>query len=73
MSNLSAAAMIGFTNWDDPRRAHTKMFAHFVEAYGHWSWYRIGDIDLTAGPHVIGLFGKNDGSAAAFGADLVSG
>jgi hypothetical protein len=52
---MSAAAMIGFTNWDDPRRAHTKMFAHYGEAYGHWSWYRIGDIDLTAGPHRLTL------------------
>lgn len=47
--------MIGFTNWDDPRRAHTKMFTHYGEAYGHWSWYRIGDIDLTAGPHRLTL------------------
>ena len=52
---LSAAAMIGFTDWDDPRRAHTKMFAHYGEAYEHWSWYRIGDIDLDAGPHRLTL------------------
>ena len=58
---MSAAAMIGFTNWDDPRRAHTKMFAHYGEAYGHWFWYRIGDIDLTAGPHRLTL-GARDGA-----------
>jgi hypothetical protein len=58
---MSAAAMIGFTDWDDPRRAHTKMFAHYGEAYGHWSWYRIGDIDLTAGPHRLTL-GARDGA-----------
>lgn len=52
---LSATAMIGFTDWENPRRAHTKMFAHFGEAFGHWSWYRIGDIDLDAGPHRLVL------------------
>jgi hypothetical protein len=52
---LSAAAMIGFTDWDDPRRAHTKMFAHYGEAYAHWSWYRIGEIDLEAGAHRLTL------------------
>ena len=56
---LSAAAMIGFTDWSDPRRAHTKMFAHYGEAYGHWSWYRIGDIDLDAGPHRLTLAARD--------------
>jgi hypothetical protein len=56
---ISAAAMIGFTDWDDHRRAHTKMFAHYGEAYGHWSWYRIGDIGLTAGPHRLTLGARN--------------
>jgi hypothetical protein len=58
---LSAAAMIGFTDWSDPRRAHTKMFAHYGEAYGHWSWYRIGDIDWSNGPHSLTL-GARDGA-----------
>jgi hypothetical protein len=52
---MTAATMIGFTDWDDPRRAHAKMFAHYGEAYGHWSWYRIGGIDLAAGPHQLSL------------------
>jgi len=46
---LRAAAMIGFTTWGDRRRAHAKMYAHFGEQYGHWSWYRIGDVELAAG------------------------
>jgi hypothetical protein len=45
---LRAQAMIGFTDWTDPKGAHTKMFAHFGEQYGHWSWYRIPDVELTA-------------------------
>jgi len=45
---LRATAMIGFTDWTNPRQAHTKMFAHFGEQYGHWSWYRIPDVELTA-------------------------
>ncbi|MDD4270349.1 MAG: hypothetical protein PHO07_09290 [Pirellulales bacterium] len=52
---LTAAAMIGFTDWDDPRRAHTKCFAHFGEAHGHWAWYRIGDVPLEAGQHRLTL------------------
>ena len=49
--DLRAAAMIGFTDWIDPKRAHTKMFAHYGEQYSHWSWYRIPDIHLTNGKH----------------------
>lgn len=49
--SFSAMAMIGFTDWTDPRRAHTKMFAHFGEQYGHWSWYRLPDVQLSAGRH----------------------
>jgi len=52
---VSAKAMIGFTDWNDPRHAHTKMFAHYGEAYAHWSWYRLGQIDLQAGPHRLTL------------------
>ena len=59
--NLSATAMIGFTDWTSPRRAHTKMFAHFGEQYGHWSWYRIPDVELTAGRHRLTL-GATDGA-----------
>ncbi len=53
--DLRATAMIGFTDWTAKTRAHTKMFAHFGEQYGHWSWYRIGDVDLTAGEHSLSL------------------
>jgi hypothetical protein len=35
------------------------MFAHYGEAYGHWSWYRIGDIDLTAGRHRLTLVARD--------------
>lgn len=45
---LRATAMIGFSDWTDPGRAHTKMFAHFGEQYGHWAWYRIPDVTLAA-------------------------
>ncbi|MHC4400337.1 MAG: LamG domain-containing protein [Planctomycetota bacterium] len=51
--SVRAAAMIGFTDWTDPRRAHTKMFAHFGEQYGHWSWYRVPDVELTEGEHQL--------------------
>ncbi|MFW6170210.1 MAG: hypothetical protein ACODAD_06950, partial [Planctomycetota bacterium] len=46
---LSAAAMIGFTDWTRAEKASTKMFAHFGEQYGHWSWYRIPEVELTKG------------------------
>ena len=52
---LRVQAMIGFTDWTDPSRAHTKMFAHYGEQYGHWSWYRIPDVELTAGKHRLVL------------------
>ena len=55
---FSAAAMIGFTDWTDPRYAHTKMFAHFGEQYGHWSWYRLPDVELTAGRQCLTLGAK---------------
>jgi hypothetical protein len=48
---LRAAAMIGFTDWTHPERAHTKMFAHYGEQYSHWSWYRVPDVQLTEGEH----------------------
>ncbi len=53
--SLRAAAMIGFTDWTDPARAHTKMFAHYGEQYAHWSWYRIPEVRLTAGRHRLTL------------------
>ncbi len=53
--DLRVAAMIGFTDWKDPNRAHTKMFASFGEQYGHWAWYRIPDVQLAAGQHRLTL------------------
>ncbi len=47
LRELRATAMIGFTDWTSPSRAHTKMFAHFGEQYGHWAWYRIPDVRLA--------------------------
>lgn len=52
---LRATAMIGFTDWTNPSRAHTKMFAHFGEQYGHWAWYRIPDVTLAASTHRLTL------------------
>ncbi|MHB8898116.1 MAG: LamG-like jellyroll fold domain-containing protein [Thermoguttaceae bacterium] len=48
LRKLQATAMIGFSDWSDPRYAHTKMFAHFGEQYGHWAWYRVPDVALEA-------------------------
>jgi len=55
LRELRATAMIGFTDWTNPSRAHTKMFAHFGEQYGHWAWYRIPDIRLAASTHRLTL------------------
>jgi len=62
---LRAAAMIGFTDWTNRSRAHTKMFAHFGEQYGHWAWYRIPEVELTAGKHRLTL---SAGAGASFDA-----
>jgi hypothetical protein len=59
--DLRAAAMIGFTDWNDPKRAHTKMFAHYGEQYSHWSWYRIPDVHLTEGKHHL-ILGADAGA-----------
>ena len=59
--DLRVAAMIGFTDWNDPERAHTKMFAHYGEQYSHWSWYRIPDVHLTEGEHRL-ILGANAGA-----------
>jgi hypothetical protein len=65
---LRATAMIGFTDWTDPRYAHTKMFAHFGEQYGHWAWYRIPDVTLTADTRQLTLGAQ---AGACFDALLV--
>jgi len=52
---LRPTAMIGFTDWTNPSRAHTKMFAHFGEQYSHWAWYRIPDVTLAANTHRLTL------------------
>ncbi len=56
---FSATAMIGFTDWTNPRYAHTKMFAHFGEQYAHWSWYRLPDVQLPSGKHKLTLGADN--------------
>ena len=53
--SLRPDAMIGFTDWTSPAAAHTKMFAHFGQQYGHWSWYRVPDVDLAPGKHRMTL------------------
>ena len=52
---LRAAAMIGFSTWAKRSAAHAKMFAHFGEQYAHWAWYRVGDVELSAGKHRLAL------------------
>ncbi len=56
---FSPTSMIGFTDWTDPRHAHTKMFAHFGEQYGHWSWYRLPGVELAAGGQRLTLGASN--------------
>jgi len=53
--DLRAYGMIGFTDWTNPKLAHTKMFARYGEQYSHWSWYRIPDVRLTKGEHRLVL------------------
>ena len=53
--DLRPTAMIGFSDWTALSRAHTKMFAHFGEQYGHWSWYRVPKVGLEAGEHTLTL------------------
>jgi hypothetical protein len=65
---LRATAMIGFSDWTNPRYAHTKMFAHFGEQYGHWGWYRIPDVTLAAGTHRLTL---GAGAGACFDAVML--
>ena len=55
LRELRATAMIGFTDWTNPSRAHAKMFAHFGEQYGHWAWYRIPDVTLATSTHRLTL------------------
>ena len=52
---LRPVARIGFNDWTDPTRAHTKMFAHYGEQYGYRSWYRVPDVRLAAGKHRVRL------------------
>ena len=52
---LHPAARIGFSDWTSPAAAHTKMFAHFGEQFGHWSWYRVPDVELAPGEHRMTL------------------
>ncbi len=50
---LRVTRMIGFEDWDSPSRANTKRF--HKERNDHWAWYRIADIELTAGKHRLTL------------------
>lgn len=52
---VRASAMIGFSDWTDPREAHTKMFAHFGQQYGQWAWYRIPEVALGPGKHRLAI------------------
>ena len=66
--DLRAAAMIGFTDWTSPTKVSTKMFAHFGEQYGHWSWYRVPEVKLKPGSHTLTL---EAGKGASFDALLL--
>ena len=66
--DLRAAAMIGFTNWTSATKASTKMFAHFGEQYGHWSWYRVPEVKLEPGSHTLTI---EAGTGACFDALLL--
>ncbi len=50
---VRASAMIGFTDWEATNRASTKMFAHYGEMYGHWLWWRVPAVELSAGEHRV--------------------
>lgn len=50
---LRIQRMIGFEDWSDPGRAHTKRF--YSEQYDHWAWYRIPDVSLEPGKHRLTL------------------
>lgn len=52
---LYAEAMIGFSDWTNPQRAHTKMFAFFGQQYGQLAWYRIPDLAMAPGKHRLTL------------------
>jgi hypothetical protein len=50
---LRVTRMIGFEDWTNPGRAHTKRF--HTEQHDHWAWYRIPDVCLTPGRHRLTL------------------
>lgn len=49
--------MIGFSDWDSPDSASTKLFAHYGEQRRFLAWYRVPDLDLPAGPSTITIAG----------------
>ncbi|TWU31180.1 hypothetical protein [Novipirellula artificiosorum] len=57
--------LIGFNDWTSPRYAYTKMFAHYGEQFGHWSWYRVADVQLKAGSSRLTLGAKQGASIDA--------
>jgi hypothetical protein len=50
---LRITQMIGFSDWTDPREAHTKRF--HGEQSDHWGWYRVPDVILRPGKHRLSL------------------
>ncbi len=56
---VRAVSMIGFSDWEPANRASTKVFAHYGEYRGHWNWWRIPRIDLTAGEHTLEIIGED--------------
>ncbi|MFW6155955.1 MAG: hypothetical protein ACOC7J_01440, partial [Armatimonadota bacterium] len=62
---VRAVPMIGFTDWEPANRASTKVFAHYGEYRGHWNWWRIPRIDLSAGEHEIAIVAEDGQSLDA--------
>jgi hypothetical protein len=65
---LHVRALIGLSDWTDPSAAQTKMYAYYGEQYAHWAWYRIPDVELSAGAHQLSL---GAGAGAEFDALLI--
>lgn len=60
--------MIGFSDWDSPDNASTKLFAHYGEARRFLAWYRVPDLELPAGASTITIGGH---AGQSFDAALV--
>jgi hypothetical protein len=53
--DLSPRASYGGGPWTDPKYAHTKKPIRYNEQYVLWKWYRIPEVQLSAGKHQLDL------------------